>query len=731
MRVVAIGWTLVLVLVLAPAASAEHNRYAPPGLDSAVTSTHFVVHYDPDTATAAAAQAFSADLEESHSRLVAGGGGTPSAGLNAPIADADGKTDAYMSRPSAPGWETFNGGAVFRDDHGAGASYMFMTPNLDRIGIRFRSAHEYMHVIQHAYVTGGGLLNESTANWASEFALPDIDPQDSNFTAPHLPLDCSYGTWPGAPADPACGNGYRQYPFIWRLTQRYGAPIVDALLDRMASLCPAGCSPSSDRQILSETIEAQPDAATLSSLYADYARDIWVPARWQSPAVAQFPTTAMQAIHNLMGLPAHTLVTPGTDDTGTQARIVDHLASRYVLYRTDAAYEPAGPDDSVEVTVTRPGNQTAPYRDLVWTAGGTAQDHFSGGGAGPHTFTLDADPAVLGRILVPLVNDSLDDGLTYTYRIRTIRGPATPPANDGPDGALTVARNSSASTNNVYAGGRGNVSEGTGCGPGTQDATRGVWFRFTADSDAIHSYDAAGSDFDAVIAVYDRATGQLISCSGAGQVNAFQRGGRAYDVYVGRWRNELGFGTQARLAVNGPDALLPEVNVNSPANGSVVGTNTPVFSGNASNRFGDADTVRILLWAGGDTSAPPTRTFTAPKVNTSWSVAAAPLPDGFYTWRAELDGKAGTGVTAPHTFTLRGPAGGPGELLDPPAPAAVTPDCRRARSARTAAQRKLRSARRALKRAKGARRRRAAKARVKRAQAGVRRANVRVRRFCL
>ena len=61
---------------------------------------------------------------------------------------------------------------------------------------RFRAAHEYMHVIQGAYTSSLGLLTESTANWASELALPDIDPEDNNFNA-------SGGTAGAAPVHPA------------------------------------------------------------------------------------------------------------------------------------------------------------------------------------------------------------------------------------------------------------------------------------------------------------------------------------------------------------------------------------------------------------------------------------------------------------------------------------------------------------------------------------------------
>lgn len=711
---------LTLLLLAAPAARADHpeGRFVPEGVDQQVVSAHFVVHYDADTATLAAAQAFSADLEESHSRLVAGAGGTPNAGLQAPIPDADGRTDAYMSAPKDL---EYQGGLVFRGDHASEASWIFMTPEQDRGGIRFRSAHEYMHVIQDGYSAAGSLLDESTANWASDFALPDIDPEDSNFGAPEVSLDCRTS---------ACGSGYRQWPFMWRLGQLFGADVIDGLHDRIPGTCGASCDTVEDRQLLADEIAAQSGGAeSLSGVFGDYARDIWVPTRWLSLAVSQLPTTALQAIHASSGLPKHTLFGGGTADTALQGVSVDRLAASYVLVRNDGGFEPSGPDDDLQITIDRPAGQTRPFRDLVWNADGSVSDHVAIDSEAAVTFAVDGDPAAVRQVLLPLVNDSYTDGLTFGYRVLRVRGTPTPPANDTPAGAVAIGRDAVATTDNVHAGGRGNVSEATGCPP-AQDATRGVWFRFTPEGAGTHTVDATGSDFQPVVAVYNGGDGSFAGCTSAGKLSTFLRAGEPYDVYVGRWVNETGFGSQARLSVSGPGAVLPEVNVNTPADGVIVPTRTPLFSGNASNRFGDADTVRINLWAGPDPSGPPARTFTAPKAGTIWSVTGPELADGLYSWRAELDGRAGTALTRPYRFTVRGPAGGPGEVLDLPAPEFVAPECLRARAARTAARRKLAAAKRALKKAKGARKRKKARARLKVAQRRHRRAVVNVRRFC-
>ena len=642
---------MVAALIAPARARAEHDRVVPGGLGESVSSEHFVVHYDPSTATLAAANAVSEDLEESHSKLVAGGTGTPNAGLNAPIADSDGKTDAYLGPPSnRPG---FSGGTVVDDTHG-GSSYMFLTPDMSRSDTRFRAAHEYMHVIQGAYVGPAlGLLTESTANWAAEWALPDADPLDNNFYQPFVPLDCAYlGFTVSGDADPSdCGQGYWQWSFIWRLSQWYGVGIVDALLDRMAVVCPFNCNTAAaDRQVLAETVAAQPDDETLGTRYAQYARDVWVPARWTTPA--PLPTGGMAAIHAFAGEPAATTVTAATPDTGTVNVVVDHLATRYVVIRNDGGYEPTGPGAELEIVVGRPTAQTAPFEAVVFNSDGTANDDFTLAGPGGGSVGTTADPAALQRVVVPITNDTTSDGQTFSYRVRYFHGTPTPPANDLQTGALSVSRGVEATTNNVYAGGRGNVDEGTDC-PGAQDATRGVWFSYTTEAAGQHTYDATQSTFARVISLYDHDTGAFQGCSSVnGQLNAFQPAGKTYDVYVGRKAGHTGFGTSAKLTVTGPAAPLPTVTLTSPSDGATLTTGAPQFSGSATDRSGDSATVTVKVWSGTDTTVAPVRTLAATRSGTSWSVGTTGLASGSYTWRAEQVGSSGTGSSGTRTFTV-------------------------------------------------------------------------------
>lgn len=81
-------WAIVagmpLLLRGGPAARADHQRdNVPAGLDETLESAHFVLRSDTHDAqhpySDADAQALRDDFEESHSKVVAGAGGTPKA----------------------------------------------------------------------------------------------------------------------------------------------------------------------------------------------------------------------------------------------------------------------------------------------------------------------------------------------------------------------------------------------------------------------------------------------------------------------------------------------------------------------------------------------------------------------------------------------------------------------------------------------------------------------------
>ena len=81
-------------------------------------------------------------------------------------------------------------------------------------------------------------------------------------------------------------------------------------------------------------------------------------------------------------------------------------------------------------------------------------------------------------------------------------------------------------------------------------------------------------------------------------------------------------------------------------------TNAPIFSGSAGNAPGDASTVTVNVFAGAAAAGTPVQTLTTTRSGAAWQVAAATLPDGQYTARAEQADTAGnTGLSAPVTFT--------------------------------------------------------------------------------
>jgi len=84
---------LLATLVSVDAAGAT----ARPSLPLKIASAHFVIWYDPATASSAYASTAATEFEDSYSRLVNGGGGVPNAGLLAPITSP---TAVYLMIPT-------------------------------------------------------------------------------------------------------------------------------------------------------------------------------------------------------------------------------------------------------------------------------------------------------------------------------------------------------------------------------------------------------------------------------------------------------------------------------------------------------------------------------------------------------------------------------------------------------------------------------------------------------
>ena len=102
-----------------------------------------------------------------------------------------------------------------------------------------------------------------------------------------------------------------------------------------------------------------------------------------------------------------------------------------------------------------------------------------------------------------------------------------------------------------------------------------------------------------------------------------------------------------------PANPAPTLSLSFPAGGTATNDTTPPFAGTAGDAAGDAAQVSVRVYAGGDTSASPVRSFTVPRAGTGWALAQAawdagvaeraPLPDGGYTVVASQIGTGGTG----------------------------------------------------------------------------------------
>lgn len=543
----------VLLLATTAVPAARADRIVMP--DSRTTA-HVVVHFDPAVTPAAEAQTVAADAEEAYSRLVAGAGGAPNAGLRVPVNDGDGRVDYYISlHPDLP---DFRGGLTDRDTTGACASFIWLTPGMAAGSERFRAAHELMHVIEAAYQKApcapiGSPWDEGAANWAAEWSLPDVDPLDNNFSnnplsvTPWLPLDCTY-RWPNTSAGQPCGGGYWQWLFLERQVEDYGPDVITGLYERKRA-CVTGCYASATdvANLAAELVAQSGGTETLSSRYERYAWQVWDPTAWT--------TTAVAAMHDNadIGRPAATIRTRLSLDEGpvTGTETVDHLASRYVLVRNLADGAASGPGDALTFSAARPAGVPATWTYLTRAKGArgwTPRQAAAGG-------TIPFDPVTAREVLIPLTNPSTTlDGASLGYDLRLVRGASGAPANDLRGTPLPVRLGVSAETDTVYASGFAS-GEAPGCGVSTPGGVvNGVWFRFTAPGSGEYRFDTSASAFATLTSLFETQGGAFQTCAGGGVVTTYLSVGETRDVYVGRLVTDKGDGTIARLLVTGPAA---------------------------------------------------------------------------------------------------------------------------------------------------------------------------------
>jgi hypothetical protein len=463
----------------------------------------------------------------------------------------DARTDIYLMTP--PGLPDFKGGAATTDtvaypDPLVRSGYIFMSPGMTRQSFRFRAAHEFMHVIQGAYIETRGMLTEATANWAAEHALPDVDPLDSQFPAPWAPLDCFAESW----EDTQCGLGYAQWLFYERLTQRYGVGFMDRLWTRYRTECAAcaiNTTPAQGRQIVSHAIDAEPGDATLASSYVDYAAALWDPTKWD--------TTVVESLHKISPPASFDAdLSRSAPSTGVHSIAVDHLATRFVRIRQTGA---SAPGDAVHVTTT---SALATVPQLLSGAGpGRARTAtpLTPLGGGNFEATVSLDGGGVTDVVLQLSNDTTSDDAPFVWKADLVAGGApTPPSNDLRANPLRVLPQTTTTVDVAYAGGLG-VDEASGCNT-AETATRGVWFVVLVGQGTL-TIDPRGSDYEATTAIWDisNSTPTLWGCSNPGDGGRISHGtfAREYLVYVGRSGTAAGTGHTLRLAIEGTPNVLP------------------------------------------------------------------------------------------------------------------------------------------------------------------------------
>jgi hypothetical protein len=130
-----------------------------------------------------------------------------------------------------------------------------------------------------------------------------------------------------------------------------------------------------------------------------------------------------------------------------------------------------------------------------------------------------------------------------------------------------------------------------------------------------------------------------------------------------------------QLVVDHPDLTPPAPVLDAPADGSLLTTATPSFSGTGGTAPGDAATVSVVIWADTDTDETPLVSLPAAMLGGGvFSVTAdPPLLDGTYTVLVEQhDGAGNTGRSAERTITIDTAA--PTPVLNAPADGAATAD---------------------------------------------------------
>ncbi|MGD0166876.1 MAG: PKD domain-containing protein [Gaiellaceae bacterium] len=380
-------------------------------LPASSSSAHFKVHYDPALDSAEDLNALLGTLEQAYAKLVAGGGGSPNAGLQAPASDSGGggddKIDFYLlgSETQCGSWAA--GCAIPEGFRSGYVEILAQYTTGSYSGGVVVAPHEFTHLIQYSY--GGSPMAEAAADWGEFWVFPSASnhyPTTSGWS-----LDCHNTTEILCP--------YEQFPFIERQVEDYGVSFVDTLFKQGSA---------GDRVGMRNAIaQASGGHDTLSSRYASFARQLWEPAVWSEPMRGQL-TSWLSSLPSSFSTAVE--VSSSAPDSGEQTTQVDQLAARYVRVSQQSSTAVAG--DRLRISVrdpSAPGIGTPTDVLVADPSGSYSEVALSGTCGASRCATIPFDPASVSYVVIPLVNDNDPetganiDGLPFTWRVELL--PAT------------------------------------------------------------------------------------------------------------------------------------------------------------------------------------------------------------------------------------------------------------------------------------------------------------------
>jgi hypothetical protein len=331
-----VGLTAAILALLAATADA---RYVPPGLDQVVTSAHFVVHYASATVSAAEVQEVDTDAENAYS-LYIGQWGHP-----VPVDDGDGHTDVYMtSDASIAGGDA--AGAAIADTSATQTSASILLDPASANGNPYLVSHEFFHVVQFGmYAYSPSWEAEGSAEWAGGHAANSQS--YGNYGDWSVPLDCR-------PAGCDNVNARARSQFFEFLSERFGPHLLaEAYLDAHAMAVAQGSDQPFDISSLNQALAAH--GSSLSAAFDQFA----IATLW-----GDFTAPGIQGVRTdsptmpILTVPSASGVLP--DQTAS----VDHLAVRYISYRSSETPKFCAPGTLQLQITSPPGAAAAPAVSL-------------------------------------------------------------------------------------------------------------------------------------------------------------------------------------------------------------------------------------------------------------------------------------------------------------------------------------------------------------------------------